>query len=298
MDFTFKPKGPFDLLYQNQYFNGWPTLKSDPATVVMAFPIEDGWRGSAAVTLKQRSDGTLDVRVYAKTDHATAKNQALAAMSADEDATDWPKVGERDPFIKELQQKYNYMRPTKFHSPYEAAMGLLIGHRITVRQSRAIRAQMAETIGEKFEVAGESFYAFPTPQKLLQLKEWKGLNDIKIQRLHAAAQAALGGMLTSDYLHGLSEEEALNQLETLPGVGPFFSQGILYRGAGLSDGFTHDDLTYHAIKQAYNLGHDPTQQEVLAIAEKWRPFRMWVIVLMHVWVYETGNLPKRTFSKK
>lgn len=36
----FEPRGVFDLINQNQYFNGWPTLTSDSKTVVMAFPVE------------------------------------------------------------------------------------------------------------------------------------------------------------------------------------------------------------------------------------------------------------------
>lgn len=295
--FHFTPKGPFDLLFQNQYFNGWPTLQSDPTTIVMTFPIE-GWRGPAAVTLQQREDTSLDVHVYSDVDQEKAMQQALAAMSANEDASGWLEVGQRDSFVKELQEKYHAMRPTKFHSPYEAAASLIIGHRITVRQARVIRAQIAKQYGEVFTIAGEQFYAFPTPQKLLEITDFKALNDVKIQRLHGVAQAALDGLLDSDYLQSIPEEQALKELETLPGVGPFFSQGILHRGAGVRDSFTHDDLTYHAIQMAYNLPEPPTTEQVLEIAEKWRPYRMWVIVLMHVWVYESGNLPKRTFSKK
>jgi len=296
MHFTFKPRGPFDLLFQNQYFNGWPTLPDNPTTIAMTFPIE-GWHGSAVVTLHQNQNSVLEIDVHGKTDHEAAKNQALAAMSADEDASDWPAVGKRDPFVRTLQEKYHYMRPTKFHSPYEAAAALIIGHRITVRQARIIRAQIAEQYGEAITVANNTYYAFPMPQKLLEITSFKGLNDTKIQRLHAVAQAALDGLLDTKYLRSLPVEKALKELETLPGVGPFFSQGILHRGAGVADSFTHDDLTYHAIQVAYDLPETPTTEQVLAIADKWRPYRMWVIVLMHVWVYESGNLPKRTFSK-
>jgi len=161
-----------------------------------------------------------------------------------------------------------------------------------------IRARMAEQFGEAFNVHGQTFYAFPTPQKLLEITEFQGLNDVKIERLHAVAQAALDGLLDGNYLRSLSEEEALAKLEELPGIGPFFSQGILYRGAGRADGFTHDDITYHAIQQMRHESRELTKDEVLAIAEAWRPFRMWVIVLLHVWAYETKNLPKRTFSKR
>ena len=286
--FIFHPQGPFDLLHQNRYFNGWPLI-DDGRKLVMAFPVE-GWRGSAAVTLQQSRSGELQGDIYGSPEVLEqAQQQALAAMSLDEDGTHWTAVGERDAFVAELQRGYTYMRPTLFHSPYEAAAAFIIGHRISMVQSRKLRASMAIEFGDRIEVAGEPFFAFPSPQKLLTLETFRGLNETKITRLHAVAQGALAGWLDRAYLRSLDDEVSLARLETLPGVGPFFSQGILYRGAGKKDGFTHDDTTYRAIRQAYGLSGDASREAILAIAERWRPYRMWVTVLLHVWVRETDN---------
>jgi len=291
------PLGPFNLLHQNQFFNGWPALQADDKTIVMAFPVE-GWTGSAAVTLRQEADGSVNVAARGQGDAERAVQQALAALSLDEDGSQWPEVGGRDPFLANLQRQYEYMRPTMFHSPYEAAAAFVIGHRITIPQARKLRAAMAEELGDAIDVEGESFSAFPSPQRMLTLDNYKGLNETKIARLHAIAKAALDGWLDRDHLRAVDDETALRELEALPGVGPFFSQGILYRGAGKKDGFTKDDMTYHAIRTAYTLGDKPEAQEMLEVADKWRPYRMWAIVLLHVWLRETGNFPKRTFSQR
>jgi 3-methyladenine DNA glycosylase/8-oxoguanine DNA glycosylase len=295
-EFRWEPDGPFDLLHQNKYFNGWPTLARDPATVVMAFPVE-GWSGSAAVTLTQDRNGSVHLVVFGEADQDRARRQALAALSLDEDGSGWPAIGERDDVLSGLQATYRYMRPTLFHSPYEAAAAFVIGHRISIRQARRIRSTMAAETGVETAVGGESFYAFPDPQRLMSLVSFPGLSQAKVGQLHAVAQAALDGRLDRTYLRSLDEETALAGLQTLPGIGPFFSQGILYRGAGKRDGFTRDDMTRHAIRTAYELAEESTNEEVLAIADRWRPYRMWATVLLHVWVRETGNLPKRTFSR-
>lgn len=294
MEFTFQPRGPFELLFQNQYFNGWPLLGNDTKTIVMAFPVED-WRGSAAVTLTQLQDGSLYGKVYGMISDERAKEQALAAMSLDEDGTDWPAVGERDSFIDELQKTYHYTRPTLFHSPYEAAAAFVIGHRISITQTRKIRARMAEELGEAIEVQDRTFYAFPSPQELLKLKSFPSLNEVKIQRLHAVAQAALEGWLTRDYLRTLDEQAALAKLQTLPGIGAFFSQGILQRGVGHRDGFSKDDLTYYAIRHSHSIDGELDEADVEKIIEKWRPYRMWATVLTHVWARENHVMPKQTW---
>lgn len=294
-EFQFTPKGLFDLAFQNKFFNSWPTLK-DEQTIVMAFPVE-GWESSAAVAIKQNKDKSLSLTVYGKQPEK-ARDQALAALSLDEDGNGWQTIGKRDPILKELQEEYHYMRPSLFHSPYEATAHFMIGHRISMVQGRKIRQNMAEQLGEKFTIEAQNFYSFPTPQKLLKVTEFRGLNVTKIERLHACAQATLDGLLDRTNLRSLPEDEALKKIETIPGIGSFFSQGILDRGAGRANGFTHDDLTYYAIALRYGLGKSPTKEQVLEVAEKWRPYRMWAVVLHHVWLRESGNMPKRTFSKR
>ena len=295
--FAFSPQGSFDLLNQNQYFNGWPAL-DDKRTIVMAFPVE-GWEESAVVTLHQNRDGSLEGAVYgAKQCAEQAKAQALAALSLDVDGEGWPSIGESDEVLGKLQHSYKYMRPSLFNSPYEATVHFIIGHRISMVQGRKIRENMAKDLGQKFTIEGQDYYSFPQPSELLSLNSYPGLSQTKIDRLHAAAEAALDGWLTRAELRKLSEEAALTKLETLPGVGPFFSQGILDRGAGRADGFTHDDLTYHALGLRYGLGKSPSKEEVLEVAEQWRPYRMWAVVLHHVWLRESDNMPKRTFSKR
>jgi DNA-3-methyladenine glycosylase II len=289
--FEFIPNGLFDLANQNQYFGGWPTLKNDPHTIVMAFPVE-GWQGSAAVTLRQESDGRITGQVVGP-DAITEKasTQALAALSLDVSAEGWPQVGKRDPVIGELQVKYKFLRPVLFHSPYEAAAGFIIGHRRTIRQKNEIMKRLAEDLGEKVVVEGQVFHAFPQPAELFTLAGYPGLNEQKVERLHSVAKAALDGLLARDHLRALAIEHALAQLETLPGIGPFFAQGILHRGAGLVDDITRDDLTDYAIQKAYRLAEPPDQAKIDEISRAWRPFRMWATVLLHIWVRREVGLP-------
>jgi len=291
MMFEFIPEGVFDLANQNKYFGGWPTLKNDPKTLVMAFPVE-GWEGSAAVAVQQEADGRILGQVYgADKISEKAKSQALAALSLDIAAEDWPQVGKRDPVIGELQLKYNFLRPSLFHSPYEAAAGFIIGHRRSIRQKSEIVKQLAEEFGEKLVVEGQVFHAFPEPRLLLTLERYEGLNAQKIERLHSIAKSALDGLLERALLRSLPIKDALSKLETLPGVGPFFAQGILHRGAGLVDDITRDDLTDYAIQKAYQLHRAPDQKTVDLISEPWQPYRMWATILLHIWVRREIGIP-------
>jgi DNA-3-methyladenine glycosylase II len=287
------PRGPFDLRFQNRFFNGWPTLPERPDTIVMAFPVE-GWQGSAAVLVRQE-EGQAEVEVDVRAPDAlagTAQAQALAALSLDVDGSTWPAIGERNEFLGGLQREHRFLRPSMFHSPYEAAAAFVIGHRISIVQTRRIRQRMAEESGERFELGGASFSAFPDPETLLRIDAVPGVAPAKIERLHGVARAALDGLLDRDRLRSLPPEQALAELRTVPGIGPFFAQGILYRAVGVPTGITTDDLSLLAVQRALDLPEAPSPAEAERLTEQWQPLRMWVMVLMHVHLRERGERPE------
>ena len=279
--FELVPRGPFDLETEAGRFGGWPRLGD---AVLIAFPVE-GWRSSAAVVMRQRGN-TIQGDVYGadEADAERAWRQALATVSLDVDGQGFVDIGQRDPIIGRLQAEYANLRPVLFHSPYEAACAFIIGHRITILQTRRIRQRMAEQAGAPIEVDGTRFNAFPDPRALLRLESFPGVAPAKIERLHDVARAALEGTLDRARLRSMPEPEALTQLRTLPGIGEFFAQGILMRGAGLVDAVTDDDLTPRAIQLLYGLRERPDRAAVLKRAEAWRPFRMWAVVLLNVWL--------------
>src|SRR2546428_1643615 len=264
------------------HFGGGPRLGD---AVVMPFPVE-GWQGSAAVLMRQRGETISgDIHVTGTTDVEGAWQQAMATVSLDVDGRGFAEVGRRDPVIGRLQADYGNLRPVLFHSPYEAACAFVIGHRISILQTRRIRQRMAEQAGATIQVEdGTAFHAFPDPQALLRVESFPGVAPAKIERLRQVAGAALDGMLDRERLRSLPEMEALAQLRTLPGIGEFFAQGILMRGAGLVDAVTDDGITPRAIQVLYGLGERPTRAAVLQRAEAWRPYRMWAVVLLNVWL--------------
>lgn len=273
-------KGAFKLATAQGYFGGWPEVDGNP---VMAFPVE-GRRTAAAVVMHQDRKVVRGEVFGAGKDAGLAWRQGLAAVSLDVDGSGFEAVARRDPVIGGLWAEHGRLRPVLFHSPYEAAASFVIGHRITIAQTRKTRQRMAEEIGAAVEVRGHRFHAFPDPRTLLGVEGFPGVAAAKIERLHAVAQASIDGWLQRDHLRSLPEDEALAKLRTLPGVGDFFAQGILSRGAGLADFVSDDDLTPRAVQLAYGLRERPNRVALLEVAEAWRPYRMWATVLLHVWL--------------
>jgi DNA-3-methyladenine glycosylase II len=287
------PKGPFSLAAAQSFAGGFPAgiggggVGKD--SITLAFPVE-GKEASAAIELWQDADGVVRGRTDAPESLLDgAIRQAKRSLSLDHDGTGWPAVGERDAVIGRLQQQHDYLRPVCFYSAYEAATSFVIGQRISRRQSAVIKRGLSEKLGDRPTIAGVEVPAFPRPSRLLELKEHAGLNAEKVRRLHGLAQAALDGVLDTERLRAMPEEAALGSLLALPGVGPFTANGILYRGCGVADGLLGaDELGQTVIHDVY--GHDTvTTADVERIAEAWRPYRMWAVVLLRMgWTRAQG----------
>jgi DNA-3-methyladenine glycosylase II len=169
----------------------------------------------------------------------------------------------------------------------------VIGYRISIKQTRKLRARIAAELGTSLIIGEESFAAFPTPAQILDATALPVLSQTKTERLHAIARAAQAGWLERDALRAMAPDAALAKLQTLPGIGPFFAQGILYRGAGAVDALSSDHVTPHAVMEAYGLQTPADRPALEQIAEAWRPYRMWTVVLLNVWARRELRLPSR-----
>jgi len=282
------PRGTFRLAAARDFLGGFTpgrgTFGLTEDSLLLAFPV-DGSDASAAVALRQLADGHLDLEIHGAADPQVVTRQVARVFSLDYDGSGFPEVGVRDPIIGEIQERFAFLRPVCFYSPYEAAVGAVVGQRISQRQAAAIRARLGREHGVLLTIGGVELAAFPTPAVLASLDSVPGLSAEKVERLHAVAAAALDGRLSADHLRGLPPAEALAELRTIRGIGAWSAQHVLLRGAGLADELpTEDRLSREAVRVAYGLEESPGDERFSAIAEAWRPFRMWVMVLLRVWL--------------
>jgi DNA-3-methyladenine glycosylase II len=81
------------------------------------------------------------------------------------------------------------------------------------------------------------------------------------------------------------------ELTAIPGIGPWTVQGALLLALGREDVVPGDLRVRKAVQAAYRLDHLPTQQEVLAIAAKWRPYRSLATSSLFTATFAQANTP-------
>ena len=118
----------------------------------------------------------------------------------------------------------------------------------------------------------------PVPAELLDVEAAQrreaGLSWRKIGTLRELAARMSDGRLNPDALSRLPDDELVAELTEVPGIGPWTVQGALIIALGRKDVVLPGDLALRkAVRAAYHLDHIPTEQEVVAVADKWRPYR-------------------------
>jgi DNA-3-methyladenine glycosylase II len=146
----------------------------------------------------------------------------------------------------------------------------VIGQQLSVAATRTLLARLQDRFDEQL----------PTPHQLLaadpQDLRTTGLSQRKVQTLRDLAQRFVDGRLDPDELERLPDEEVVARLTEVPGVGRWTAEGFLTIALHRDDAVLAGDLALRkAIQRAYQLDHLPSQPEVLAIAEAWRPTAAW-----------------------
>src|ERR1700722_16116161 len=149
-------------------------------------------------------------------------------------------------------------------------------------------AVLFQVIGQQLSVAAHRLIVsrvqalfdgrLPAPAELLAVDPAQlrgaGLSWRKIGTVRELAARFADGRLDPVALAALPDERVIAALTEIPGIGPWTAQGALILALDRQDVVLPGDLALRkAVRDAYQLGRLPTEQELLAIAEKWRPYR-------------------------
>jgi DNA-3-methyladenine glycosylase II len=166
---------------------------------------------------------------------------------------------------------------------FEGLARVIVGQQLSVASAEAIWLRTAAAC-RPFE-----------PGALLALSDARlaaaGLSRPKIRTLRAIAAACTDG-LDLAALEAASEEEVHTALTEVVGIGPWTADIYIMFCLGRADGWAPGDLALQvAAQQALALAERPGKEEMLALAEHWRPWRG--VAARLLWAYYAAVKSKR-----
>ena len=159
---------------------------------------------------------------------------------------------------------------------YGALLRAIVGQQLSTKAARTIYLRVLELFGG----------ATPSPEQLLDASEEDlracGLSGRKTEYVRDLAAHVIGGELELDRLEELSDEEAIEEIVAVRGLGQWTAEMFLLFHLERPDVLSGGDLGIRkAVQIEYGLKEMPAPQKVLEIGEPWRPHRS--LASLYLW---------------
>lgn len=187
----------------------------------------------------------------------------------------------REEPLSRLCHRFHGVRMIIDAEPWEAAAGAIISQQLNLAFAAALKQRLMALCGAEVIIDGVSLTAFPTPEQVARLEpdQLRTLqySQRKADYLIGLAREIVAGRLDLAELTHLPDDEVIERLVRLRGVGRWTAECFLLFGLGRPDLLPAADIGLrNAVRRIYALDHQPTESEVRALAANWHPWSSWI----------------------
>jgi DNA-3-methyladenine glycosylase II len=159
---------------------------------------------------------------------------------------------------------------------YGALLRAIVGQQLSTKAARTIYGRILELFDG----------TTPSPEQLLEAEEsdlrGAGLSGRKVEYVRDLASHVIEGELELDRLDQLGDEEVIEEIVAVRGLGVWTAEMFLMFHLERPDVLSGGDLGIRkAVQIEYGLGEMPTPTQVLEIGEPWRPHRS--LASLYLW---------------
>lgn len=164
---------------------------------------------------------------------------------------------------------------------FESIVKIIIGQQVNLTFAGTLTERLIQISGEEVDVGGETFQTFPEPESVAKLT-YEDLRELQFSQRKAEyiidlARLITDGKLDFENLWTMTDEEVIETLLPIRGIGKWTIECLLIFGMGRADVLPAADIGLrNAIKQVWELGMQPSEEEVRKLAENWRPWRTYI----------------------
>jgi DNA-3-methyladenine glycosylase II len=181
------------------------------------------------------------------------------------------RIGEID-----LETRLARRSETRPADAYGALLRAIVGQQLSTKAARTIYLRVLDLFGGRP----------PSPEELVEANEADlraaGLSGRKVEYIRDLAAHVLNGELELDRLGELSDEEVIEEIVAVRGLGQWSAEMFLIFHLERPDILSGGDLGIRkAVQIEYGLAEMPTPQRVLEIGEPWRPHRS--LASLYLW---------------
>lgn len=186
----------------------------------------------------------------------------------------------KDEKLKKLIRDHGVFELNKQKNLYLYLCYSIMSQQLSTKVARVIRQRFLDLYG------GE-----PTPQQIVDTPFEKlraiGLSNAKVNYVQNVARFEIEKGMGHKKLAKMSDEEVIDYLTQIKGVGRWTTEMLLMFALGREDLFAIDDLgLQQAVIGLYDLKHRKKKimhAKILKIAEQWSPYRTYACMYLWRW---------------
>jgi len=191
------------------------------------------------------------------------------------------------------------LRPETTQSIFEALLESIIYQQLNGKVAATITARVKALFPEntkRIRTRRGLVDGFPSPEQILAATEERlrsaGLSRAKMLAIRDLAAKTLDGTVpTVKQAHRMSDEELVERLDSVRGIGRWTVEMLLIFRLGRPDVLAVDDYGLRkGFAKLHKLAELPKPKQLLAYGERWRPYRS--VASWYLWrVAEMKDLP-------
>jgi DNA-3-methyladenine glycosylase II len=211
--------------------------------------------------------------MVANPQHRQAVEQALRTMVVAR-PPEFRKLLQNDPVIARLHAQYPGLRLIRQIDLLTALVRCISAQQVNLRWAATTRRRLAEAFGNKHRIGKHVVYSLNAERlAALSVSELRALQftTSKAEFLIGVAKAIASGRLNVARLSTMSDEEVIDELTLLRGIGVWSAEWILARTLGRPRVVAGDLGVRKAVGLAYRIGKLPVEKEVRQATAHWGP---------------------------
>jgi DNA-3-methyladenine glycosylase II len=212
-------------------------LSAGPVEVAVTQPSPPETPQLQVVVMGQPIRGAVRVAV-------TAALERLLGLRID--LTEFYQFAAHERRLEPLAQCFRGMKPPRFAMVFEGVINAMACQQMTLTLGVHLLNRLAVACGAAFGEGDETVHAFPRPEDLARLSPAAlrqfGFSRLKGRAMIELAQSVAEGRLDLEGLAALPDDELIDHLCELRGVGRWTAEYTLLRGLGRVHVFPGDDV--------------------------------------------------------
>jgi len=179
--------------------------------------------------------------------------------------------------LRPLVEQFSGVRPPRFPSVFEALVNSIACQQVTLDLGIILLNRLSERFGPSVDDQGTIQHGFPAPTDLAEADEETirqlGFSHQKARAIRELAADVVGERLELACLGNMTNDEAVDYLSTIRGIGRWSAEYVLLRGLGRLDTFPGDDIgAQNNLQRLFHLVDRPNYEQIRELTSRWHPY--------------------------